>query len=164
MSTVPAKNMWTCVWMGDTVWQVLGSSTHLNPPTSSQTLWFSIQKTWQPKCVKKDVFETKRQKKVSVRRSVGLELKSSPVVRVSRVISAFIPFRDVLLAFTIPSMTLNCLRLCFLVIAAPPQFLYLRGVSALCLPFPFPTIFYSLLNAHGFATHFDNTCSFTHMP
>lgn len=78
--------------------------------------------------------------KLSVRRSVGLELISSPEVKVSPVVSAFIPFRDVLPAFTIPLMTLNCLRLCFLVFAPPPQFLYLHGVSALCWPFPFPVI------------------------
>lgn len=80
------------------------------------------------------------EKKVSVSRSVRLVLILSPEVRVSCVVSAFIPFRDVLPAFTIHLMTLSCLRLCFLVFATSPQFLYVHGVSALCLPFPFPTI------------------------
>lgn len=86
------------------------------------------------------MFEMKLQKKVSVRRSVGLELISSPEVRVSCAISAFIPFRVVLPAFTIPLMTLKCLRLCFLVFAPSPQFVYVHDASALCWPFPFPAI------------------------
>lgn len=101
---------------------------------------------------KEDLFDMKLQKKVSVRRSVGLELISSPEVRVSRVNSVFIPFRGFLPAFTIPLMTLNCLRLCFLVFAPSPQFLYVHDASAHLLAVPFSNYFDSFYLTHtGFA-------------